>query len=49
MTPGQYRRLLKDIYRERKDIVMKKGVPNGWIMTGDSPSNQNPFSYSEVR
>lgn len=24
MTPGQYRRLLKDIYRERNDIVMKK-------------------------
>src|SRR5699024_5853640 len=39
MTPGQYRRLLKDIYREGNEIVMKKGVPNGWIMTGESPSN----------
>ena len=39
MTPAQYRRLLRDIYRERNEIVMKKGVPNGWIMTGDSPSN----------
>lgn len=37
MTPGQYRRLLKDIYGGEYYMATKKGVPTGWIMTGESP------------
>ncbi|MGM8214589.1 helix-turn-helix transcriptional regulator [Bacillaceae bacterium W0354] len=40
MTPGNYRKLLRKLVSKGEFIVStKNNAPNGWIMTGESPSD----------